>query len=99
MANRRSFLSGLGGLAALPFIPPLPAGDAVPPLTQKLVVSEAQTIFFSDIQPFRYVALYDLSCSEPMISYFWPDGQSITLAEGESFTAEFDKDDGILTIS
>lgn len=50
------------------------------------------------IGPFRYVVLYNDDSSDKLIG--WYDyGTSITLAEGEKFTIDFDASNGILTIA
>lgn len=50
--------------------------------------------------PFRYIVLYNdtpTSPADPLIA--WSDyGSSITLADGETFTVDFDATDGALTI-
>lgn len=53
------------------------------------------------IGPFRYAAIYNdtpTSPADPLIG--WYDyGSSITLADGETFTVDFDGSNGILTIT
>jgi hypothetical protein len=50
------------------------------------------------IGPFRYVVLYNDDSSDKLIG--WYDyASSITLAEGEKFTIDFDASNGILTIT
>lgn len=53
------------------------------------------------IGPFRYVALYNdtpTSPADPLIGW-WDYGSSITLADGETFTVDFDAEAGVLQIS
>lgn len=52
------------------------------------------------IGPFRYVVLYDdtpTSPADPLIAW-WDYGSSITLADGETFTADADATNGLFTI-
>lgn len=53
------------------------------------------------IGPFRYVTLYNdtpTSPADPLILW-WDYGSSITLADGETFTVDFDAAAGILTLA
>lgn len=53
------------------------------------------------IGPFRYSVLYNDTASsptDPLISY-WDYGSSITLADTETFTVDFNATNGILTVT
>jgi len=53
------------------------------------------------IGPFRYAYLYDdtpTSPADPLIGY-WDNGSSVTLANGESITFDFDQTNGVLTVT
>src|SRR5882724_5313472 len=53
------------------------------------------------IGPFRYAVLYNdtpTSPADPLIG-FWGYGSSITLADGETFTVDFDGTNGVLQLA
>jgi hypothetical protein len=71
--------------------------------TAKLVLGDPATWTASggSIGAFRYVVLYDdtpTSPADPLIGW-WDYGSSITLAATESFTADADPTNGILTLA
>lgn len=67
--------------------------------TFKLVL--ADTVFTATaggIGPFRYAILYNSSASNKVVGY-WDYGSSVTLADTETFTVDFDGSNGVLTIA
>lgn len=70
--------------------------------TYKLVLADVVfTASGGAIATFRYVVLYNdtpTSPADPLIGW-WDYGSSIALADGETFTVDFDASAGVLTIA
>jgi hypothetical protein len=69
--------------------------------TLKLVGDDVVFTASGAIGPFRYAVLYNdtpSSPADPLIG-FWDYGSSISLANGETFTVDFDGTNGILQVA
>jgi len=65
----------------------------------KLVI--ADTVFTASggsIGPFRYVILYNSTASNKLIGYY-DNAASLTLADTDTFTTDFDASNGVFTIA
>jgi hypothetical protein len=67
----------------------------------KVVATDVTITATGSVGPFRYVVLYNTtptSPADPLIAY-WDYGSSITLANTETFTVDFDPTNGAFQIS
>lgn len=67
--------------------------------TYKLVCADLVLTATGAVGPFRYVVLYnDTSTGDKLIAY-WDRGSSVTMANTDTFTIDFDGTNGVLTIA
>lgn len=69
--------------------------------TYKLTLTDLVLTASGSVGPFRYVYIYSdtpTSPADPIIGYY-DYGSSITMANGETFTVDFDGSNGLLTIA
>lgn len=68
--------------------------------TYKLVLADVVfTASGGSIGALRYAVLYDDTATNDELIGYWDYGSSITLANGESLTVDFDASTGVLTIT
>lgn len=67
--------------------------------TYKLVLSDLVLTATGSVGPFRYIVIYnDTATNDELIGYY-DYGSSVTLANGDTFTLDFDGTNGVIQIA
>lgn len=66
--------------------------------TYKLVLADLVLTATGAVGPFRYAVLYNDTASNDELIGWWDYGSAVTLANGETFTLDFDGTNGCLQI-
>lgn len=66
--------------------------------TYKLVLADVVFTASGAVGPFRYAVLYNDTATNDELIGWWDYGSSISLANGETFTVDFDATNGVLQI-
>lgn len=67
--------------------------------TYKLVLADVVFTATGAVGPFRYAVLYNDTATNDELIGWWDYGSSISLANGETFTVDFDPSAGVLTLA
>lgn len=67
--------------------------------TAKLILADLVLTASGAVATFRYVVLYNDTATNGELIGWWDYGSAVTLANGETFTIDFDGTAGVLTIT
>ena len=67
--------------------------------TYKLVLADLVLTASGAVAPFQYVVLYNDTAANKELIAWWDYGSAVTLANGDTFTLDFDGTNGVLQIA
>lgn len=67
--------------------------------TEKLVCTDVVFTATGAVGPFRYAVLYNSTATNGELIAWWDYGSAVTMANGETFTVDFDGTNGVLTLA
>lgn len=67
--------------------------------TYKLVLADVVFTASGAVGPFQYAVLYSDTAANDELIGWWDYGSPVTLANGDTFTVDFDATNGVLTIA
>lgn len=67
--------------------------------TYKLVLADVVFTATGAVGPFRYAVLYNDTATNDELIGWWDYGSSVTLANTDTFTVDFDATNGVLTLA
>jgi hypothetical protein len=67
--------------------------------TYKLVIADLVLTASGTVGPFRYVVIYDDTATNDELIAYYDYGSAVTLANGDTFTLDFDGTNGLLQIA
>ncbi len=67
--------------------------------TYKLTLTDLVLTATGAVGPFRYITIYNDTAANDDLVAFFDYGSSITMADGDTFTIDFDAANGVLTLA
>jgi hypothetical protein len=65
----------------------------------KLVITDLVLTASGAVAPFRYVVIFNQTAANDELIGWYDYGSEITLANGDTFTIDFDSSNGVLTLT